>query len=284
LSQTEIQSITLWIKKFNRQVVLKTFPLQTDINKTYFREKNALLSLNHPNIIQLYEAVDLANFDHVGQKISYLALEYASYGDLLEIISKTGHLPEILGRTLFHQLIEAISYLHRRNLAHMDIKVDNILIDENFRLKLIDFDLCQNLDSSFLEARGTPGYRAPEVKNGLCGDLRAADIYSAAVVLFIMMVGHPPYLEHSNGCDAEYDAFYKIFRKNVNRFWEVHAKHKNNPDFFNEDFQELINWMLKEEPRDRATIEDIQKTKWYQGPVLGKEEFALEMEKFINKN
>jgi len=273
--------------KSQRHVVLKTFPLQQDVNQTYFREKNYLTSLNHPSIIQLYEAVDITTSridSSVEKKISYIALEYASHGDLLEIITKHGHFSEILARTLFHQLIDALSYLHRRNIAHMDLKVDNLLIDENFKLKVIDFDLSQYLDASFLEARGTPGYRAPEVKNGLCGNLRAADVYSAAVVLFIMVCGHPPYLEHSKEGEAEYDAFYRLYRKNAGRFWEVHAKHKNNPDFFSEDFKELVNHMLKEEPRERASIEDIQKTKWYTGPVLSKEEFEEEMGKYLQQN
>jgi len=272
--------------KFNRHVALKTFPFKSDSNKTYLREKNYLMNLNHPNIIQVYETVDetTSTLDSVPKQVSYIALEYASHGDLLEIISKNGHLPELLARTMFHQLIEAISYLHRRNVAHMDLKVDNLLIDENFKLKLIDFDLSQSLDSAFLEARGTPGYRAPEVKNGICGNLTAADVYAAGVVLFIMVCGHPPYLEHSNGDDAEYDAFYRLMRKNLSRFWEVHSKHKNNANFFSSEFKEMIDMMLIEEHRERATIEDIKACKWYNGQILGNQEFQVEMKKFMNLN
>jgi len=270
-------------KKFNRSVVLKTFPYRASIQKSYLREKTHLMSLNHPYIVQIYEAVDctISNIDIIEKKVSYIALEYASRGDVLDIIQKNGQIPETLTRTLFHQLIEAISYLHSRNVAHLDLKVDNMLIDEVFNLKLIDFDLSQNLDSTILEAKGTPGCRAPEVKTGICSNLRAADIYSAAIILFIMTTGYPPYLEVSQESEAEYDAYYRLMRKNNSRFWEVHAKHKKNPEFFSGDFKELVAWMLSEEPRERPTIEDIKKSKWYNGPSFQGEEFKVEMKKYL---
>ena len=270
-------------KKLNRQVVLKTFPYRASIQKTYLREKTHLMNLNHPYIVQLYEAVDctISNFETIEKKVSYIALEYASNGDVLDVIQKYGQFSETLARALFHQLIEAISYLHSRNVAHLDLKVDNMLIDELFNLKLIDFDLSQTLDSTILEAKGTPGCRAPEVKTGICSNLRAADIYSAAIILFIMITGYPPYLEVSQDSETEYDAYYRIMRKNNNRFWEVHAKHKKNPDFFSDDFKELINAMLSEEPRERPTIEDIKKSKWYTGPTVQGEKFKTEMKKYM---
>jgi len=272
--------------KSGHQVVLKLFHLYSAVNKSYQRELNNLQMLNHPNIIQLLEAVDhtVSNIDGHEHHVSYISLEYASNGDVLDIISKNGQFPEILARTLFHQLIDALTYLHRRNIAHMDIKAENLLLDEKYRLKLIDFDLSQTLDAVTLEAQGTPGYRAPEVRNGLCGNLRAADVYSAAVVLFIMITGHPPYLETSRGSDAEYDGFYKLLRKSPGRFWEVHAKHKGNADFFSQDFKELINGMLSEEQRDRPSLEEIKESKWYSGPVLSGEDYTREMARYLRSN
>jgi len=272
--------------KSGQQVVLKLFHLYSAVNKSYQRELNNLQMLNHPNIIQLLEAVDhtVSNLEGHENHVSYIALEYASNGDILDIISKNGQFPEILARTLFHQLIGALTYLHRRNIAHMDLKAENLLIDGNFRLKLIDFDLSQTLDAVTLEAQGTPGYRAPEVKSGLCGNLRAADVYSAAVVLFIMITGHPPYLETSRGSDAEYDGFYKLLRKSPGRFWEVHAKHKGDAGFFSQDFKDMINWMLSEEQRERPTLEQIKGSRWYNGPILSQEDYAIEMARHLRSN
>lgn len=269
--------------KSDREVVLKLFHLYSAVNKSYQRELDHLSILNHPNIIQILEAVDhtISNLEGHENHVSYLTLEYASNGDILDIVSRCGQIPEILARTIFHQLIDALTYLHRRNIAHLDLKLENLLIDEHFRLKLIDFDLSQTLDSNHLEAQGTPGYRAPEIKNGLCGNLRAADIYSAAVVLFTMMTGHPPYIEQARGPDAEYDGFYRLLRKSPTRFWDVHAKHKGDPNFFSEDFKQLVNWMLSEEQRERPSMEEIQASKWFNGPILNGEDYAREMKRFL---
>jgi len=149
---------------------------------------------------------------------------------------------------------------------------------------LIDFDLSQTLDSSSIQSKGTPGYRAPELKKGVCNNLPALDIYSAAVVLFILITGYPPYGEIPRGHDSSFDAHYKLLRSNVTRFWEIHSKHKNNPDFYSEDFKNLITWMLAEEPENRPSIDDIINTEWFQGPVLSPEEYRAEMKNFLKIN
>lgn len=82
------------------------------------------------------------------------------------------------------------------------------------------------MGDSKIEARGTSGYRAPEVKNGTAKLFDAADIYSMAVVLFVMITGIPPYSEIDKGCGIEFDPIYKLMRKNNNKFWEIHAKHQ----------------------------------------------------------
>jgi len=268
-------------------VVLKTFPIRTNIQEAYLREKAHLSALNHPNIIKLYEAVDTATscVHSIEEEVSYLALEQASYGDILEIISKNGHMSEILTRTIFRQLVDAISYLHSREIAHLDLKVENLLLDENFNLKLIDFDLSQNFGSASVTSKGTPGYRPPELKSGQCNDFKAADVYSLAVVLFIMVSGYPPYLEiprGSRGTESDYDAYYRLLRTNISRFWEVHAKHKNNLEFFSEEFKSLVSSMLAEEPEKRPSLEEIIESKWYQGPSYDEEEYKVEMTKYFS--
>merc|ERR1719498_1457856 len=71
---------------------------------------------------------------------------------------------EILLRTYFKQLVSAVNYLHVNNIAHMDIKLDNLMLGANFELKLIDFDFALTCRDSGNKGRGTKNYRAPEVK------------------------------------------------------------------------------------------------------------------------
>jgi len=66
-------------------------------------------------------------------------MEIAEYGELYTIIDTTSNFPEELARYFFRQLINAIEYLHKRNISHRDIKVENILIDKQFHLKVCDF-------------------------------------------------------------------------------------------------------------------------------------------------
>lgn len=259
-------------------MALKSFPFN---DSQYNKEKTILSVLYHPNIIELHEAIDnIVLFDN--QKISYLGLEYAANGDLLEMISRAGRLPEMLARTLFHQLIQALSYLHQQNIAHMDLKVDNVLIDDKFNLKITDFDLSQPINSVLLEGKGTPGCRAPEIKEDVCKNLRAADIYSAAIMLFVMISGSPPYSEVERDGQMEFDAFYKVMRKQNNRFWDVHSKHRGDPNFYSNEFKELFTIMTEEDPIDRATLEQIKESKWFNGPVLSEERYRQEMERYLN--
>ena len=221
-----------------------------------------------------------ATLDREDQTVSYIGLEYASHGDLHEVVLKHRKMSEILTRTLFHSLIDAVLYIHSNNIAHLDLKLENLLIDSNFNIKVTDFDLSQPLDSTSLIARGTAGYRAPEIKKGICQDLKSADIYSLGVILFIMLSGNPPYAE----LGLNYDVCYKFMRKLNKRFWESHAACDGGANLYSEEFIELINSMLAEEPHQRPTIEAIKNSKWFQGPVLDDESFQMEVKSYMQQS
>jgi serine/threonine protein kinase len=91
--------------------------------------------LDHKNIIKCFESVDYCKSfltDINLPEISYLSLEFAKYGDFFDLISQAGGLPERLVRPLFLQVLDGVEYLHKMNIAHMDLKIENILLDENF--------------------------------------------------------------------------------------------------------------------------------------------------------
>jgi serine/threonine protein kinase len=273
--------------RHDRQIAIKFFPVKVNVSINYRKESDFFSQFNHPHIVKMYESVDQIPSncgcrDH--ELVSYLNLEFASFGDLFEIIARSGPMSEALARSLFAQFLDALSYMHSKNVAHLDLKVENLLIDENYNLKLTDFDLSQPIDDTFLEGRGTPGYRAPEVKEGTGKNFTASDIYSAGVILFILISGIPPYTEVDKGMTTEFDPFYKIMRKCNDKFWEVHAKHKQNPEFYSKTLISLINWMLAEEPSDRPTIDQIINHAWFQDEIWINEKYAEEMKNFITKN
>ena len=127
--------------------------------------------------------------------IPALVLEYVPRGDLLELINSVGHLPEVIARSYFHQLIDALESLHAAEICHFDIKPDNILIDENFCLKLGDFGFALNVSKTrkYKSAVGTVGYLCPEMIQEKSYDPFQADLFALGVTLFAMVSGYIPF-------------------------------------------------------------------------------------------
>mmetsp|Transcript_4380 Transcript_4380/g.3638 ORF Transcript_4380/g.3638 Transcript_4380/m.3638 type:complete len:101 (+) Transcript_4380:363-665(+) len=95
-------------------------------------------------------------------------MEYAPYGDFFEVKIKKGiSFNEKMTRTYFHQLIDGLEAIHKTGMAHLDIKLDNLLLGENYTLKITDFDMSYSPESSVGNiSRGTVNYRAPELRKG----------------------------------------------------------------------------------------------------------------------
>ena len=161
------------------------------------REAEAAASLDHPNILPIYE---------VGESedgVPFFSMKYASGGSLQEgTQALRSHVREIV--LLLAKVTRAVEYAHRHGILHRDLKPGNILLDARGEPMVSDFGLAKWLDSSSDLTRtlmifGTPGYIAPEQAEGPAADLTpSADVYSLGAILFSLLAGRPPFLgEHA---------------------------------------------------------------------------------------
>ena len=161
-------------------------------SKLLLQEAHAVASLNHPNIVQVYDCgTDQGN--------SYLVLEYLSGGSLAALFDSGSHLDVSQACSLGLELARGLAYAHRRGFIHRDIKPANILFSEDQVPKIADFGLAKALAAaSTTEPLGgqlvTARYASPEQAEGIALDARS-DVYSLAIVLYEAVTGKVPFLK-----------------------------------------------------------------------------------------
>ena len=116
-------------------------------------------------------------------------------------------LPENQCRIIFRQLADAVAYLHTKNVVHRDLKLDNILVDENNGVKLIDFgfSVSASAEHKLQLFCGTPHYMDPDIVKKKEYNGHAADVWALGVILFIILTGKLPFF-----AEFEADLFRKI--------------------------------------------------------------------------
>ena len=177
-------------KKLNKKVALKIYEKEKikDIQrkKSVRREIRLMKRLNHPNIATLYEAIETE--DQV-----ILVLEYVAGGSTHGFLKSKPNrrMAEDEARGIYRQLTNALMYLHSKCIAHRDIKLENVMLDEKRQVKLIDFGFstCIPNEQKIKIFCGTPSYMAPEIvkKVEFCGP--PTDIYASGVLLFAFFCG-----------------------------------------------------------------------------------------------
>lgn len=264
---------------------LKTFPKDSFGKGQYEKELN-MAKLSHPNIIKHIPAEFPSNTDFYS-----VLTEFAKHGDFFGIVVGGTLNSEIIIRTYFHQLIAGLDYIHKQGMAHLDLKLENLMLDSDYTLKIIDFDQSQPVTDRKLLSGGTKGFRAPEILEGVCKNFCAADVYSAGVVLYAFLAQEYPFVETTIEVDGKKRAHlkeYSTFIKENQNFWETRAKKLGDSSMFSEEFKELINGMLEYDVHSRFTLEEVMKSKWFNGPVLDGKKLKTAMkarfEKLSNEN
>jgi len=162
---------------------------QPDFQARFKHEAWAVASINHPNIITIYEVGEFENRP-------YFVMEYVEGESLADFMArKELQTNEILDMTI--QICEGLAKAHQKGILHRDIKPSNILIDVDGRVKIIDFGLAKLQDGTKITATGmmmgTIAYMSPEQARGEEPDQRS-DIFSLGVVLYEMIACQRPFM------------------------------------------------------------------------------------------
>ena len=232
------------IKVINKESIVK----QNMIEQTN-REIEIMYKLDHPHIIKLY-----SHFED--DEDFCLIMQIASKGQLYSVIKRLKRLDQRTAAQYMREVISAIKYLHTRNppIIHRDIKPENILLDQDGRCKLADFGW-SNFDDGRKNREtycGTPEYLAPEMVTK-SGHNESVDIWALGVLLFEMLTGRTPF----NFTGDRIQLYNNI--KSLRIVWT---------DDFPQLAKDLVGRILKLNPKDRLSLDQMINHQWFRDTPL----------------
>lgn len=176
-----------------REVAVKILRLDfandEELIKRFNREAQAAASLDHPNIVNIYD---------VGEEndIYYIVMEYVKGLTLKQYIQRHHHIPVEKTLHIMEQVTSAIEHAHQHGIIHRDIKPQNILIDENDNVKITDFGIATALSATTItqtnSVLGSVHYLSPEQARGGMAN-KKSDVYSLGIVMFELLTGRLPF-------------------------------------------------------------------------------------------
>jgi len=209
------------------------------------REIKLLQRLQHDNIVKLYDTIDT-------QKQLFLIMELARGRSLCNFVrgKQNRRLTEVEAVKIFKQILSAVDYLHKQNITHRDIKMENILVDDQLSAKLIDFgfSICAPPTQKLKIFCGTPSYMAPEIVNRKEYIGPPTDIWSLGVMFYVMLAGCFPFRGISD---------HELFR-NISKGTVAY------PSGISADAKTAIAKMLKVDPNLRATATEVNFFYYYE--------------------
>lgn len=281
----------------NETVVIKTMDLK---DESYANEAMIFGLGSHKHIIECKETIEnteaefspevrrsnkFNNTNGSAAAKNAVVMEHAENGDFFNFLVQ-GPLSESITRYYFEQLLSAIEHLHSHQYCHLDIKLENILLDGEFNVKLTDFGFATQIQENkkLFKKVGTPGCRPPEMWK-LGTDFKGydgakTDVFQLGVLLYIFLTGMPPFSE-ANYADLWYrpaiigrwDAFWSFKERAM-------KTRKNAPKSFSNDFKALITEMLTPESDIRPTLDEIRESSWFKNTrPATQEEVMAEMKK-----
>lgn len=239
-----LTSATFAIKKVNRKSLVPN-----GSNESYLsREIGIQMNINHPNIVRLYTF-------YSNSEDTFLIMENCEGGTLSEKL-EYGRLDEMTAFRIFIQIASAVKFLHENNVAHRDIKTENILFDTKGHPKLADFGWANKINPGELRKTfcGTYEYMSPEMIRE-CGHDKTIDVWALGVLLYEMLHGHSPFNPISSLPESQQKLL--IFSKILSQNYSISPNLSLSPECVN-----IITRLLHPNHHSRLTIDQIFTHPW----------------------
>eukprot|EP01119_Soliformovum_irregulare_P011618 TRINITY_DN2931_c0_g1_i1.p1 TRINITY_DN2931_c0_g1~~TRINITY_DN2931_c0_g1_i1.p1 ORF type:complete len:291 (-),score=66.24 TRINITY_DN2931_c0_g1_i1:44-916(-) len=234
----------------------ETFALKT-VNKKckQFNVQRVESEIRAGSILKRHSGIITARSNWEDDEHVYLLMEHIVGIDLISLMETRSLAPlkEPLAKEIVRQLIDIVGFSHSRGVAHRDIKLDNIMVDQDGNVRLIDFGLCyitetKSTSSLCTDRVGSIAYVAPEVLRKMPYDGFAADIWSLGIVVFSLLFGSFPFSMEDRR-DMVRDPTTEVQLE----FPDVEVS---------KDARDLIRQLLEVDPVKRITLDDMRCHPW----------------------
>lgn len=238
------KKMSLACKIFDKEKAPRDF-----LEKFFPRELEILTQIENPNIIQVHSILQR------GPRV-FIFMRYADNGDMLDFIKKNGMVPEHQAKVWFKQMSSGVQYLHSRNIAHRDLKCENILLSRRYNVKIADFGFaryCVDKEGRRILSQtycGSAAYAAPEVVNGTPYNPKLADVWSLGIILYIMLNASMPF-DDSN--------LRKLLKDQTNRIWSFRSRVR---DTVSSSVRSLVRRILEPDITQRYSLDRILTHDW----------------------
>ena len=236
-------------EKFAMKIYEKKILNDNIKKKCILREIEILKKLNHPNIVKLYDTI-------ISDKNILLIQELVNGISLRDFYNKEIRNQKNISKKkykiltiIFKQIFSAFDYIHKKNIFHRDIKLENILLTKNYEIKIIDFGFGLYNPRNYLQKFfcGTPNYMAPEIIMKKEYDCQKADMWSLGILLYKLFCADFPF----KGKD-EKDLYRHIIK----------GKYKIK-EYVPDLIKIIIDKILRPKPYQRINCDQILQSHWF---------------------
>ena len=194
----------------------------------------------HQHVLRMQDSFEENNRLH-------LVFDYCSKGDLFRIVEKAN----VSGRRALkytHQILLGLDHMHRNGIAHRDLSLENVLVNDNDECQICDFGLVASIPSVCADCVGKTLYMAPEVVAGMQYNPEKADSWSLGVILFILLTGVPPF-DKASPHDRCFRIAMKFGVERLVRMWHLDS-------IMSPETLDLLTQLLKIDPNERSSVDD----------------------------